>query len=120
MVGFPGETDDDFTKTCEFVEELPFSYLHVFTYSQRQGTDAATLGEQVDPQTHQRRSFVLRQLSKRKRKEFLDRQVGRVQKVLFEPGDGQTYLDGWTGNYARVRVPYQPELINEIRPVLTG
>lgn len=117
MVGFPGETDDDFAKTCQFIEGLPFSYLHVFTYSRRQGTDAASLDGQVDPQTHQRRSFVLRQLSKRKRQEFLDRQTGRVQDVLFEPGDGRTFLDGWTDNYARVRVPYRPELINEIHPV---
>ncbi|MCF7803041.1 MAG: tRNA (N(6)-L-threonylcarbamoyladenosine(37)-C(2))-methylthiotransferase MtaB [Candidatus Marinimicrobia bacterium] len=117
MVGFPGETDDDFAETCELIESLPFSYLHVFTYSQRMGTDAADMENQVDPQTHQRRSFVLRQLSKRKRREFLDKQVGTVRDVLLEPGDGETYLDGWTGNYARVRIPYQPELINELLPV---
>ncbi len=117
MVGFPGETDEDFTRTCEFIEELPFSYLHVFTYSARTGTDAAKYDEQIDPQTHQRRSFVLRQLSKRKRHEFLKRQVGLVLNVLFEPGDGKTYIDGWTGNYARVRAPYQPELINQVMPV---
>ena len=117
MVGFPGETDEDFARMCEFIEELPFSYLHVFTYSKRSGTDAADMKNQVDPQTHQRRSFVLRQLSKRKRRHFMDSLIGTRQKVLFEPGDNATYLDGWTDNYARVRVSYQPELINHILPV---
>jgi threonylcarbamoyladenosine tRNA methylthiotransferase MtaB len=117
MVGFPGETDEDFARMCEFIEELPFSYLHVFTYSKRTGTDAAAMKNQVDPQTHQRRSFVLRQLSKRKRRQFMDSLIGTGQKVLFEPGDNATYLDGWTDNYARVRVAYQPELINQIIPV---
>lgn len=117
MVGFPGETDEDFARMCEFIEDLPFSYLHVFTYSRRSGTDAAAMKNQVDPQTHQRRSFVLRQMSKRKRRQFMDSLVGTRQQILFEPGDSATYLDGWTDNYARVRVPYQPELINQIVPV---
>lgn len=117
MVGFPDETDEDFTRSCEFIESLPLSYLHVFTYSRRTGTDAAAMDNQVDPRTHQRRSFVLRQLSKRKRRQFMDQQVGTVQPLLFEPGDGETYLDGWTENYVRVRVPYRHDLINEIRPV---
>jgi len=118
LIGFPDERDEDFVKTCEFIESLPVSYLHVFTYSKRKGTDAAHMGNHVDAETHQRRSFALRQLGKRKYREFLEKQVGSVQNVLFEPGDGSTYLDGWTGNYARVRVPYRPELINEIRPVV--
>lgn len=117
LVGFPDERDDDFIKTCEFIEDLPISYLHVFTYSKREGTDAAEMENHIDPQTHQRRSFALRQLGKRKHQQFLEKQVGSVQEVLFETGDGKTYLDGWTGNYARVRIPYTPELINEIRPV---
>lgn len=117
MVGFPGETDEDFARTCEFIESLPFSYLHVFTYSARSGTVAASYPDQIDPQTHQRRSYVLRQLSKKKRCAFLEKQIGTIQDVLFEPGDGETYLDGWTENYARVRVPYQPELVNEVLPV---
>jgi len=117
MVGFPGETDEDFARMCEFIEDLPFSYLHVFTYSARSGTDAAQYGNQIDPQTHQRRSFVLRQLGKRKRREFLDRQLGSTTEILFEPGDGETYLDGWSDNYARIRAPYEPELINQIVPV---
>ncbi len=117
MVGFPGESDADFARMCEFIEELPFSYLHVFTYSRRTGTDAASIKNQVDPQTHQRRSFVLRELSRRKRRNFMDSLVGTRQEVLFEPGDEATYLDGWTTNYARVRIPYQPEYINQVLPV---
>jgi len=117
LVGFPDETDEDFATTTEFIESLPVSYLHVFTYSRRSGTDAAEMAHQVDPQTHQRRSFVLRQLSKRKHRQFLSRQVGTVKRVLFEPGDGATYLEGWTDNYARVRIDYDPDLINHIVPV---
>jgi len=117
LVGFPDETDEDFATTTEFIESLPVSYLHVFTYSRRTGTDAAAMEHQVDPQTHQRRSFVLRQLSKRKHRQFLAGQVGTVKPVLFEPGDGSTYLEGWTGNYARIRVDYDPDFINQIVPV---
>lgn len=117
LVGFPDETDEDFATTIEFIESLPVSYLHVFTYSPRRGTDAAEMEHQVDPQTHQRRSFVLRQLSKRKHRQFLARQVGNTKPVLFEPGDGATYLEGWTSNYARIRVGFDPDLINDIVPV---
>jgi len=96
LVGFPGETDEDFARTCQFIESLPISYLHVFTYSQRSGTDAAAMDNQVDPGTHQRRSFVLRQLSKRKHNRFLEKQIGTTQNVLFETGDGATYIEGGT------------------------
>ena len=117
LVGFPDETDEDFARTCQFIDSLPVSYLHVFTYSRRPGTDAASMDQQVNPQTHQRRSFALRQLSKRKRRAFLAEQVGTEQLVLFEPGDGATYMAGWTENYARVRADYDPDLINTIVPV---
>ncbi len=117
LVGFPDETDEDFARTCQFIDSLPISYLHVFTYSRRPGTDAASMDHQVDPQTHQRRSFALRQLSKRKRRAFLAEQVDTEQEVLFEPGDGATYMEGWTENYARVRTDHAPDVINEIVPV---
>ncbi len=104
MVGFPGETEEDFLKTCHTFIEQPFAYCHAFSFSERDGTPAARMSKQVPVPERHRRSAHLRRLSSTKRYEFDERQIGRVAKVLFEnPRDG--FWPGYTENYVRVAVP---------------
>ena len=108
MVGFPGETEDDFQETCRAFLEHPFAYCHVFPFSERNGTPAARMNEQVPVTERNRRSAHLRRLSSAKRYEFDESQVGRFAEVLFEnPRDG--LWSGYTENYVRVTVPRNGE-----------
>jgi threonylcarbamoyladenosine tRNA methylthiotransferase MtaB len=108
MVGFPGETEDDFQETCRSFLEHPFAYCHVFPFSERNGTPAARMKEQVPVTERNRRSAHLRRLSSAKRYEFDESQVGRFAEVLFEnPRDG--LWSGYTENYVRVTVPRNGE-----------
>ncbi|MFP6854481.1 MAG: radical SAM protein, partial [Opitutales bacterium] len=103
MVGFPGETEDDFETTCRIFLEHPFAYCHVFPFSERDGTPAARMEDQVPVPERIRRSAHLRRLSAAKRYEFDELQVGRTAKVLFEnPRHGR--WSGYTENYVRVAV----------------
>lgn len=118
IVGFPGETDADFRQTYEFLAGLPVTYLHVFPYSERANTPAATLPGRVPERIRSERTEQLRQLSERKRRAFAEAQLGTTARVLFEAEvnkDGQ--LEGYTENYIRVAVPYDPLLVGEIREV---
>jgi threonylcarbamoyladenosine tRNA methylthiotransferase MtaB len=106
IVGFPGETDEEFEATRRMIEELPFSYLHVFRFSRRPGTAAADMPDQVHPETITKRSAILRALADRKQAEFKDRLVGERREAVLE---AESNLDGWrkatTDNYVIVLVP---------------
>lgn len=116
IVGMPGETDEMFREAYEFLVDLPFAYLHVFSYSERPATDAVALGGKVPPEERARRSAMLRTLSQRKRRAYYERQLGRTLQVLFESGGGDE-VSGFSENYVRVAVPWQPGLENRVLPV---
>ncbi len=115
IVGFPGETEEDFLETYRYLNELDISYLHVFTYSERPNTPAAEMKESVPQKERARRSKMLRILSEKKRRAYYEGQLGTVRTVLFEEDiqDGKMY--GYTENYIRVGVKYDPLLINELK-----
>lgn len=116
MVGFPGETDDDFEQTRALIERLPFTYLHVFSYSRREGTAAAALPEQVNGRVARRRNRVLRELAATKNLEFRRGQLGRVLSVI-TLADGSALSD----NYLKVRIAGPPPGPNRIVEVcVTG
>jgi threonylcarbamoyladenosine tRNA methylthiotransferase MtaB len=111
MVGFPGETDEDFEETVALVRALPFSYLHVFAYSPRPGTAAAGMPDSVPPAVKRARSRVLRDIGRRASLAFRRRLVGSTAAVLAEgPGAGKGMLTGLSSNYVRVEFPGPPEL----------
>ena len=104
MVGFPGESDDDFEQTRALIERLPFTYLHVFTYSSRPGTPSAEMPEQVPVQIARERNRVLRELAARKKRAFMESFVGRdVEAITLTHFDG-AFTEGLTDNYLRLRV----------------
>ena len=119
IAGFPGESDDDFAETVACVRELPFSYLHVFPYSARKGTEATRLEGQLDSRTITRRSRVLREIGRAKRDEFRRELVGRVEEVLvlesLERATGR--LVGLTGNYVEVVFSGAPSLVRTLATV---
>jgi threonylcarbamoyladenosine tRNA methylthiotransferase MtaB len=113
IVGFPGETLEDFLDTHRFLNELGISYLHVFTYSERPNTVAATLPGSVPPAERAERSRMLHILSDKKRRQFYESNLGREATVLFEKDIEDGFMHGFTENYIRVRAGYDPLLINE-------
>jgi threonylcarbamoyladenosine tRNA methylthiotransferase MtaB len=107
MVGFPGETDSDFEQTQRMVEELPFTYLHVFTYSSRPGTPAAAMPKQVPVQVARERNRILRELASDKKLAFMRSFIGRtVEAITLNVFDGQ-YTDALTDNYLKLRIAGQ-------------
>ncbi len=110
IVGFPGETQQDFLETYRFLQELDLNYLHVFTYSERPGTDALLLPGAVPLPVRQERNRMLRILSEKKRVDFYSRQVGTERAVLLETASQSGFLEGYTDNYIKVRVPYEVKL----------
>jgi len=117
IVGFPGETDAHFLETYHFLSELDVSYLHVFTYSERDNTLAATMEGVVPVNVRKKRSKMLRGLSVKKRRSFYQSQLGKVKKVLFEAENKQGYIYGFTENYVKIRTPWNPEWVNTIHSV---
>lgn len=117
IVGHPGETDMEFKETYLFLNELPISYLHVFTYSERPNTLAVDIKPVVPGHIRAERSKMLHILSDKKRRVFYDSQVGREATVLFEEDIADGLMQGFTENYVRVVARYDPLLINETRPV---
>lgn len=117
ITGFPGETHHDFLETYEFLNALDISYLHVFTYSERDHTPAATFEGRVSGSERADRSKMLHSLSDKKRRKFYDDQLGKVTNVLFENDVVEGRMFGFTHNYVRVGVQYDPILVNEIKPV---
>ncbi len=118
IVGFPTEDEDDFAKTKQFIAELPISYIHVFTYSQRENTKALKMKNVVTPSEKKKRSQVLHELSERKRLQFYRENIGTTHKVLFESQDADGMISGWTENYIKVRTTYRQNLENGIIEVI--
>ena len=114
IVGFPGEDDDLFLESMSFLENLNVSYLHVFTYSERDNTHAISLPNSVDASIRNKRSKLLRLLSSRKKSTFYERNVGSIQDVLFESEEKDGFIEGFSSNYIRFRRPWDPSLIGTI------
>ena len=114
IVGFPGETDEDFKDTYNFLNRLNISFLHVFSYSVRPGTPAEMMSGKVSAKEIKRRSNLLHQLSDRKHKVFYERFIGTEHKVLFEGAKHQNSMFGFTENYIKVEFPYNENLVNKI------
>jgi threonylcarbamoyladenosine tRNA methylthiotransferase MtaB len=117
IVGFPGETQKDFLDTYNFLNELDVSYLHVFTYSERENTPAAEMKGAVPSSVRAERSKMLHILSEKKRRAFYQTQVGKSTQVLFEADHKNGFMHGFSRNYVKVRAPYDPLLINDIKQV---
>lgn len=117
IVGFPGETDAHFLETYHFLNELDISYLHVFTYSERDNTEAAEMPGVVAANVRAKRSKMLRGLSVKKRRAFYESQLGSSRTVLFEGENKQGYIHGFTENYVKVKAPWNPELVNTLHEV---
>jgi threonylcarbamoyladenosine tRNA methylthiotransferase MtaB len=118
IVGFPGETEERFDETRRFLADLPVTYLHVFTYSERPKTPAATKSGQVPTRVRQERNATLRLMSERKRRAFHASLVGRVMPVLLESADANGVRRGWTENYAAIMVNAPETGPNALLPVL--
>ena len=114
IVGFPGEDDDLFLESMSFLENLNVSYLHVFTYSERDNTHAISLPNSVDASIRNKRSKLLRLLSSRKKSTFYERNVGSIQDVLFESEEKDGFIEGFSSNYIRFRRPWDPNLIGTL------
>ena len=117
ITGHPGETPELFQETFNFINSLPISYLHVFTYSERPNTFALELSPVVDKAERKARTHRLRRLSAKKRFEFDSNFVGSIRNVLFEEEEKDGFLFGWTDNYVRVTHPFVENLVNRIVPV---
>jgi len=117
IVGFPGETDELFLETYHFLNELDISYLHVFTYSERENTPAADMDGVVPHKIRKKRSKMLRGLSAKKRRAFYEGQLGTLRRVLFEGENKAGYIHGFTENYVKVKAPWDPNLVNTLHTV---
>jgi len=117
IVGFPGETREDFLDTYNFLNELPISYLHVFTYSERENTPAAEMDGSVPGSQRADRSKMLHILSDKKRRAFYKTQLGNSYPVLFEADHKEGFMHGFTPNYVKVKVKYDPVLVNELKTI---
>ena len=117
IIGFPGETEEDFLETYAFLRDLPISYLHVFTYSERPNTKAIEMPGEVDHIERKKRSSMLRILSEKKKHEFYQSMIGKELIALFEHEDHSGVMKGFTSNYVRIKAPFNSELINKFVPV---
>ena len=117
IVGFPGETDELFLETYYFLNDLDISYLHVFTYSERDNTEAVLMDGVIPDEVRAKRSKMLRGLSAKKRNAFYESQLGKEKTVLFESDNKQGYIHGFTENYVKVKAPWDPALVNTLHKV---
>jgi threonylcarbamoyladenosine tRNA methylthiotransferase MtaB len=117
IVGFPGETHEDFLDTYQFLNELDISYLHVFTYSEREQTAAAEMKGVVAGSARADRSKMLHILSDKKRRAYYQSQIGSIGEVLFEDDQKNGFMHGFTKNYVKVKAKYDPVMVNEIKTV---
>ncbi len=117
IVGFPGETDEHFLETYHFLNDLDISYLHVFTYSERDNTEAVLMDGVVPMNVRSKRSKMLRGLSVKKRRAFYESQIGTQRTVLFEGENKEGYIHGFTENYVKVKTPWNPELVNTLHTI---
>lgn len=114
MAGFNGETEEEFAKVLAFIDSLPISYLHVFTYSDRPGTAALKLGEKTPIPVRHEHTARLLELSEKKHNVFIASQLGKCRPVLWEHTNHNGMMQGWTDNYIRLTRPYDPTLVNSI------
>ena len=114
IVGFPSETDEDFTETFDFLHTLDISYLHVFTYSERDNTLALSIKPVVPVNVRHERNKTLRNLSYMKMQYFMEQHTGQVRKVLFEANNKNGMMEGFTDNYIKIATPHRAEWENEI------
>ena len=114
IVGFPGESDEDFQETVDFINSLPLSYLHVFTYSERDNTHALTLGPVVPVSVRNERNRILRTLSYEKNQAFINQHIGQRRTVLFESATSSGMLEGYTDNYIKITIPYKASLEKQL------
>ena len=117
IVGFPGETEALFLETFNFLNTLDISYLHVFTYSERPNTLAASMQNAVPKTIRTKRSKLLRGLSVKKRRAFYESQLGSIRTVLFEGENKSGYIHGFTENYVKVKTPWNPTLVNTLHEI---
>lgn len=117
IVGFPGETDEAFEETVDFLKDLPVSYFHVFTYSERANTTAVKLKDVVPHAVRAERSKRLHILSDKKKRAFYESQLNTQRSVLFEADEDYGFMTGFTENYVKVKIPFNEAFINQILPV---
>lgn len=117
IVGFPGETDEEFMETIHFLKDIDVSYLHVFTYSERANTTAVKLGDAVPNEVRKQRSKQLHILSDKKKRAFYEQQIGSIRTVLFEAEEDEGIMYGFTENYVKVKVPFDKTLVNSMQEV---
>ncbi len=118
IVGFPGETDEAFLETYNYLNDLDISYLHVFTYSERPNTEAALFDNVVPKNVRAKRSKMLRGLSVKKRRAFYESQLKNELTVLFESENKEGYIYGFTENYVKVKTPWNPGLVNTLHKII--
>jgi threonylcarbamoyladenosine tRNA methylthiotransferase MtaB len=117
IVGFPGETNELFLETYNYLNQLDISYLHVFSYSERPNTEAVEMEGVVPLKVRAKRSKMLRGLSVKKRRAFYESQLGNELTVLFESENKEGFIHGFTENYVKVKTPWNPELVNTLHPI---
>lgn len=117
IVGFPGETDEEFMETMDFLKDIDISYLHVFTYSERANTTAVKLGDPVPMNIRRERSKQLHILSDKKKRAFYEQNVGTTRTALFEQEEDNGIMYGFTENYVKVKMPYDASMVNSFREV---
>jgi threonylcarbamoyladenosine tRNA methylthiotransferase MtaB len=117
IVGFPGETDELFMETYNYLNDMDVSYFHVFTYSERANTEAAEMEGAIDRGIRKKRSKMLRILSAKKKRAFYESQLGTKTRVLFEGDNKEGWIHGFTENYIKVKTHWDPELVNEIQDI---
>ncbi|MBJ04685.1 MAG: tRNA (N(6)-L-threonylcarbamoyladenosine(37)-C(2))-methylthiotransferase MtaB [Flavobacteriales bacterium] len=117
IVGFPGETEDLFNETLNFIKSIDISYLHVFTYSERMNTEAIKMNNHVSIEKRKYRSKVLRNLSEKKKLAFYQKQIGSVKEVLFENETKDGYIFGFSENYIKIKTKHQPDITNKLKKI---
>jgi len=120
IVGFPGETNEDFLETYNFINELDITYLHVFTYSERPNTPANEMENPIPIHIRRERNEMLRILSEKKKRHFYSQYIGQTRTALFEVSKNKDLMSGFTDNYLKIELPYNPEMINELGQVRLG
>ncbi len=120
IVGFPGETNEDFLETYNFINKLDITYLHVFTYSERPNTPANEMENPVPVHIRRERNEMLRILSEKKKRHFYSQYIGQTRTALFEVSKNKDLMSGFTDNYLKIELPYHPEMINELGQIRLG
>jgi threonylcarbamoyladenosine tRNA methylthiotransferase MtaB len=117
IVGFPGETDEEFMETVSFLKDLDISYLHVFTYSERANTTAIKMDEAVPMDVRKERSKILHLLSDRKKRLFYEQNIGNIRTALIESEQDEGWMYGFTENYVKIRIPFDATIANQFKKI---